>query len=95
MLIVSYRDDEVGAHHPLRSVIGDLPGALLTRLCLPSLSESAVQAMATRSCEEIAEIMDCPVNTVKSRMFHARIKMRALLPKLAGTASIQRSTGED
>jgi RNA polymerase sigma-70 factor (ECF subfamily) len=44
------------------------------------------------SCEEIAEIMDCPVNTVKSRMFHARIKMRTLLPKLAGTASIQRST---
>src|SRR6516165_1446986 len=25
MLIISYRDDEVGVHHPLRSVIGDLP----------------------------------------------------------------------
>jgi RNA polymerase sigma-70 factor (ECF subfamily) len=31
------------------------------------------------SCEEIAEIMDCPVNTVKTRMFHARRKLRALL----------------
>jgi RNA polymerase sigma-70 factor (ECF subfamily) len=37
------------------------------------------------SCEEIAEIMDCPVNTVKTRMFHARAKMRTLLPQLAGT----------
>ena len=48
MLIISYRDDEVGVHHPLRSVIGDLPVALLTRLCLPSLSETAVQTMANR-----------------------------------------------
>jgi RNA polymerase sigma-70 factor, ECF subfamily len=37
------------------------------------------------SCEEIAEIMDCPVSTVKTRMFHARGKLRALLPRLAGT----------
>jgi RNA polymerase sigma-70 factor, ECF subfamily len=39
------------------------------------------------SCEEIAEIMDCPVNTVKTRMFHARGKLRTLLPRLAGTAA--------
>jgi RNA polymerase sigma-70 factor (ECF subfamily) len=32
------------------------------------------------SCAEIAEILDCPVNTVKTRMFHARRKLRALLP---------------
>jgi RNA polymerase sigma-70 factor, ECF subfamily len=37
------------------------------------------------SCEEIAEIMACPVNTVKTRMFHARGKLRTLLPQLAGT----------
>jgi RNA polymerase sigma factor (sigma-70 family) len=28
---------------------------------------------------EIAEIMDCPVNTVKTRMFHARRRLRVLL----------------
>lgn len=37
------------------------------------------------SLEEIAEIQGCPVSTVKARMFHARIKLRNLLPVLAGT----------
>jgi len=36
------------------------------------------------SCEEIAEITECPVNTVKTRMFHARRKLRELLPRLSG-----------
>lgn len=36
------------------------------------------------SCEEVAAITDCPVNTVKTRMFHARRKLRDLLPKLSG-----------
>jgi len=35
------------------------------------------------SCEEIAAIMDCPVNTVKTRLFHARGKLQRLLPQLA------------
>ena len=29
---------------------------------------------------EVAEILDCPVNTVKTRVFHARRKLRAMLP---------------
>jgi RNA polymerase sigma-70 factor (ECF subfamily) len=40
------------------------------------------------SCEEIAEIMQCPVNTVKTRMFHARQKLRLSLPRLAGLPSV-------
>jgi RNA polymerase sigma-70 factor (ECF subfamily) len=45
------------------------------------------------SCEEIASIMDCPVNTVKARMFQARIKLRNLLPKLGGFADAKRLGG--
>jgi RNA polymerase sigma-70 factor (ECF subfamily) len=29
---------------------------------------------------EIAEIMDCPVDTVKTRMFHARRRLRQVMP---------------
>jgi RNA polymerase sigma-70 factor (ECF subfamily) len=35
------------------------------------------------SYREIAEIADCPVNTVKTRMFHAKRRLRVLLPKLS------------
>ena len=35
------------------------------------------------SCEEIAEIMECPVNTVKTRMFNARRKLRTILSEAA------------
>ena len=35
------------------------------------------------SYQEIAEIMQCPVNTVKTRMFHARKRLAQLLPMLA------------
>jgi len=38
------------------------------------------------SCEEISTIMSCPVNTVKTRLFHARAKLQKLLPALGGTA---------
>ena len=36
------------------------------------------------SYKEIAAIADCPVNTVKTRMFHARRRLKVLLPRLAG-----------
>ncbi len=38
------------------------------------------------SCEEISTIMGCPVNTVKTRLFHARAKLQKLLPALGGTS---------
>jgi RNA polymerase sigma-70 factor (ECF subfamily) len=39
------------------------------------------------SLEEIAAITECPVGTVKARMFHAREKLRQYLPTLSGGAS--------
>jgi RNA polymerase sigma-70 factor (ECF subfamily) len=38
------------------------------------------------SLEEIAAITECPVGTVKARMFHAREKLRQFLPEMGGTA---------
>lgn len=46
LLVVTYRDDEIGREHPLRSVIGDLPPKAVKRLRLPPLSEAAVSALA-------------------------------------------------
>jgi RNA polymerase sigma-70 factor, ECF subfamily len=37
------------------------------------------------SYPEVAEVTDCPVNTVKSRMFHARLKLREELSASAET----------
>jgi RNA polymerase sigma-70 factor (ECF subfamily) len=42
------------------------------------------------SYKEIAEIADCPVNTVKTRMFHARRRLKYLLPRLAGDCKEKR-----
>jgi DNA-binding CsgD family transcriptional regulator len=49
MLVVSYRDDEIGAQHPLRLVIGTLPRDTTHRLTVAPLSESAVAELAERS----------------------------------------------
>jgi RNA polymerase sigma factor (sigma-70 family) len=38
--------------------------------------------------QEIAEIMGCPVNTVKTRMFHARRRLRDLLPEMGVTSHV-------
>lgn len=43
LVIATYRDDEVGPRHPLRTVIGDLAtSAAVQRLTVPSLSTEAV-----------------------------------------------------
>jgi len=46
LLLVTYRDDEVTAHHPLRRLMGELPATLVTRVQVPRLSAEAVEAMA-------------------------------------------------
>jgi DNA-binding CsgD family transcriptional regulator/tetratricopeptide (TPR) repeat protein len=59
MLVVTYRDDEVGADHPLRLVLGDLPHRSVARLRLPPLSEAAVTRLAEgagRRVEDLYEV---------------------------------------
>ena len=42
------------------------------------------------SCEEIAGIMQCPTNTVKTRLFHARAKLQRLLIESGDAESVPR-----
>ena len=46
LLVVTYRDDEVGTRHPLRLVIGELPRVHVRRQRLDALSETAVAELA-------------------------------------------------
>ncbi len=46
------------------------------------------------SLEEIAAITECPVGTVKARMFHAREKLRQYLPASGGGAEDARVRSE-
>lgn len=36
------------------------------------------------SCEEIGDVMGCAAGTVKARMFHARLRLRNVMPGLGG-----------
>ncbi len=56
----------------------------LRRLPLEQRTVIELAYQLGHSCEEIASIMQCPVNTVKTRMFHARRKLKTLLTTLAG-----------
>jgi DNA-binding CsgD family transcriptional regulator/tetratricopeptide (TPR) repeat protein len=48
LMVLSYRDDELGERHPLRAVIGDLPAAQVVRIPLSTLSEEGVAELARR-----------------------------------------------
>jgi DNA-binding CsgD family transcriptional regulator len=52
LLILTYRDDELGRDHPLRAVLGDLPSTALTRLRLAPLSEQAIMQMMCNAHQE-------------------------------------------
>ena len=47
LVVVTYRDDELGPRHPLRLVIGELPRATVRRMYLVPLSDAAVEKMAS------------------------------------------------
>ena len=67
-------EDAVG-----RASLATLVGSLMNRL---SVEHREVLHLAYReelSVEEIAALVDCPVNTVKTRMFYARKRLKTLL----------------
>jgi len=80
---------------PAEPVDSEEPESLLARRELATVLGQALRALPAEQrtvveltyyyglpYQEIAEIMGCPVNTVKTRMFHARRRLRELLPEL-------------
>lgn len=58
LFLITYRDSELKADHPLRSAIGDLPGKAVARLQLAPLSEQAVISLAKRAQRSVAGLYD-------------------------------------
>ncbi len=46
LIVLTYRDDEIGPEHPLRFVLGDIPSKNLVKIKLPVLSEKTVNELA-------------------------------------------------
>jgi RNA polymerase sigma factor (sigma-70 family) len=68
--------ESLAARRELAGVLGRALGAL-------SPEQRAVVELTYYyglAYQEIAEILSCPVNTVKTRMFHARRRLKELLP---------------
>jgi RNA polymerase sigma factor (sigma-70 family) len=59
----------------------------LTTLPLEQLTVLELTYFEGYGCREVASLMKCPVETVKTRMFHARRKLRRMLSAVRGTAS--------
>lgn len=56
LLVMSFRDDELTSAHPLRRVLGELPGSLVTRVELARLSPAAVELLARRALRSPAGV---------------------------------------
>lgn len=79
---ISIERSDGGEEPTVRAEVEDLLAHALR--ALPPEQRAVVELTYYFGCsyEEIASIVNCPVNTVKTRMFHARGKLRALLPRL-------------
>jgi DNA-binding CsgD family transcriptional regulator len=57
LFVVTYRDDEIGANHPLRLVLGDLATApAVRRISVRPLSQEAVQRLAAGSGRDATSV---------------------------------------
>jgi RNA polymerase sigma-70 factor (ECF subfamily) len=97
------RDDDETSRAENEPTTGETPESLLqskeiamtVNSAIEALSEDLRQAITLReieglSYEEIAELMNCPIGTVRSRIFRAREAIALRLRPLLGTRSDER-----
>lgn len=58
VLMLSFRNDEVGVDHPLTAVLGDLPSSAVRRIVLEPLSEGAVAQMSGAEGKRLLSLCD-------------------------------------
>ena len=58
LLLITYRDDETAADHPLRLMLGDIPAATLERIHLERLSRNAVEQLSNSAGRDGGEIYE-------------------------------------
>jgi RNA polymerase sigma-70 factor (ECF subfamily) len=88
-------DTATPEREPAEPVDHEEPESLLARRELAGVLGQALRALPPEQrtvveltyyyglpYQEIAEIMGCPVNTVKTRMFHARRRLKEILPEM-------------
>jgi RNA polymerase sigma-70 factor (ECF subfamily) len=79
------RDERGGGHDPGEDrELRDWLGKGLERLSADQRVVVELVYGVGHSLDEVAIIMQCPVGTVKARLFYARVKLRNVLPALAG-----------
>jgi RNA polymerase sigma-70 factor (ECF subfamily) len=62
-------------------------GRALTTLPLEQLTVLELTYFQGYGCREVASLLECPVETVRTRMFHARRKLRRMLSTAHGTVA--------
>ena len=78
-------EDRTPAHDPGEDrELRDWLGKGLDRLSMDQRIVVELVYGVGHSLDDVAVIMQCPVGTVKARLFHARVKLRNVLPALAG-----------
>jgi len=58
LIVLTARSDELGPHHPLNIVLGDLPAAAVTRIKPPPLSSDAVASLALEAGRPMGSVYD-------------------------------------
>lgn len=84
-------EDRIPAHDPEDDrELRDWLGKGLERLSQDQRVVIELVYGVGHSLDDVAVIMQCPVGTIKARLFHARVKLRNVLPSLAGELPTQK-----